>query len=153
MTSEPPQISILDARLAEIDSRLRTIQDGLVVDEPALRDARPRAPLPPPIEVPEPGAPTAPAELVHELRRLSDAHERVLAAVRELLAADEGAARSPEPTALHAVRVAVGPLASTDALRAFEHALADVPGVRTVELRGYQGTDHAVVEVQLGPRP
>ncbi len=47
------------------------------------------------------------------------------------------------------MRVAAGPLASPDALRAFERALADVPGVRTVELRGYQGDDRAVVEVQL----
>ena len=98
-----------------------------------------------------PRAAAAPAELIDELRRLSDAHERLLAAVRELLASYEGAARTPEPTALHAVRVAAGPLASPNALRAFERALADVPGVRTVELRGYQGDDRAVVEVQLEP--
>jgi hypothetical protein len=167
MTPEPPQISILDARLAEIDGRLRTIQQGLVVDEPAPPEQAPRTSLPPPIEVPGPAAsppqPLTPAALLDELRRLADAHgrladaherlanahERLLASVRELVGSYESGRRSPEPTPLHAVTVAVGPLGSSDGLRAFERALADVPGVRAVELSGYQGADRAVLDVQL----
>jgi len=39
VTAGQPQLSILDARLAEIDERLRTIQTGLA-DDRAEPDAR-----------------------------------------------------------------------------------------------------------------
>lgn len=51
--ADEPQISILDARLAEIDRRLRTIQTGLADDVGAGPESGDQ--LPPRIAVPEPG--------------------------------------------------------------------------------------------------
>ena len=55
MAADEPQISILDARLAEIDRRLRTIQTGLAVDAGSEPESEAR--FPPKIAVPEPGGP------------------------------------------------------------------------------------------------
>jgi hypothetical protein len=148
MSSEPPQISILDTRLAEIDTRLRTIQDGLIPGAPEapgeggkLHLAGPSDPKPPEI-----------AELIEELRQLADTHERLLTATRGLIASHQPApAHRSEPADL--LDISVGPLHSTHALRAFAQALGEIPGVRTVDLRGYQGGDRAILDVQLEPRP
>jgi len=112
MSDEPPQISILDARLAEIDRRLRTIQTGLVGEQPSaaggesLAAERPAAEpepepepaerglshpepsassiaLPPRVEVPEP--PPAPASAEPEAAADLVAELRELAAVHERL--------------------------------------------------------------------
>ncbi len=140
MSSQPPQISILDARLAEIDDRLRTIQDGLVTDaDEAIEGA---APAPVSSEL---------ASLIDELRALSDTHERLLMTTRELLASYEGAPAAPAGGG-DRVDISVGPLASTDALREFAQALGELAGVRAVDLRGYEGGDRAILEVQLEPR-
>lgn len=110
---EPPEISILDARLAEIDKRLRTIQTGLVTDAAAPADATVTASapaatertatehpseLPPRVEVPEPGSSDAGlralptpaadqslAEAVDELRELAVTHANLLGSMRVLL--------------------------------------------------------------------
>jgi hypothetical protein len=111
-----PDQSILDARLAEIDRRLRTIQSGLLTSEnPAPTDgAAPTsdrtaaAPAPvTPIRPPAGPAPPAPAvrdddladagRLVAQLQQLTAAHERLLGSSRELLTgfADAVAATRP----------------------------------------------------------
>jgi hypothetical protein len=46
--------------------------------------------------------------------------------------------------------VSAGPFESTDGLRAFERALADMAGVREVMVREYAGEDRAIVDVRLG---
>jgi hypothetical protein len=149
--------SILDARLAEIDRRLRTIQTGL---EPAARAAQaaqaaqavqaervPQAVVPPEAApVPKRLADAAPSEagaLVAQLRALLDAHERLLASARELTDRREPAAPGPS------VSVSAGPFASTDALRRFERALQTLPDVRSAVVREYEGADRAIVDVQL----
>ena len=94
--ADEPQISILDARLAEIDRRLRTIQTGLADDVGAAPESgnglRPR------IAVPEPGArpapdPDAPDEdtglVIAALRGLISDHARLLDAMGEVLASGE----------------------------------------------------------------
>jgi hypothetical protein len=43
----------------------------------------------------------------------------------------------------------VGPFDRLEAVRRFERALADVPGVAEVHLRGYEGIDRAIVDVRL----
>ncbi|HEY5188997.1 MAG TPA: hypothetical protein VII87_08195 [Solirubrobacteraceae bacterium] len=201
MSDVPPQISILDARLAEIDKRLRTIQTGLVTDEraaPAPDRGTPRAgtraapetpeasrapdtvetpALPPRVEVPEPGAtlhavpPPPPGDAqpgdaqpgdalvdaIDELRELATSHHSLLASMRSLLGDYEHAlaeARSASAPAPHGdlaqpLTVTAGPFASTDAVRSFERALASLPGVSAVELRGYEGGDRAIVDVHL----
>jgi hypothetical protein len=136
MSSQPPQVSILDARLAEIDDRLRTIQDGLTDESPA------REPAARPV-------PRALAdEVLGELRGLVEAQERLLHSVRELLRADEPAAGPDDPARLG---LSVGPLRSPEQLRAFENALVDLPAVDAVALRGYEGGDRAVLDVELRP--
>jgi hypothetical protein len=84
VTAGQPQLSILDARLAEIDERLRTIQTGLA-DDRAEPDApcltAVQAALPPRVELPrlthEPAA-----DLIAELRALAAIQERLLASLR-----------------------------------------------------------------------
>ncbi len=94
--ADEPQISILDARLAEIDRRLRTIQTGLADDVGAGLESGDR--LPPRIAVPEPGAspdpePEAPEDdigpVIAALRGLISDHARLLDAMGEVLASGE----------------------------------------------------------------
>lgn len=214
MTDEP-QISILDARLAEIDRRLRTIQTGLADDVGA--EADPRHGLPPKIAVPEPSdrpepaaarpvalAPPVPkvavahdaspdenaALVVAELRRLVSDHGRLLDAMGELLAAGErllaraevsatagdrsrspvgaapGGSASPEAPAPGGsasseapapggspsqVTVVAGPFARLETVRDFERTLGTLPDVASVQARGYEGGDRAVLDVHLSP--
>jgi len=158
-----PEKSILDARLAEIDRRLRTIQSGL---EPAAHAAReaPAAVVPPetareaPAAVVPPEAAPVPKRLGADARALEDvvarlaalveAHERLLACAREL--ADRGQAADPGAT----VSISAGPFASTEALHRFERSLQTLPEVRAVAVREYEGADRAIVDVHLSePTP
>jgi hypothetical protein len=59
------------------------------------------------------------------------------------------APRAPETPAAIEVDVTAGPFADTAEVREFERALAQLPGVREVSLRGYQTGDRAILEVQL----
>lgn len=154
---EPPQISILDARLAEIDTRLRTIQDELAPDAGESVDAgqervsaRPAAG-----SASTQPARTDMAELIEELRQLSDTHEQLLSTTRSLIVSYEStlAESARGSTAPDRVDISVGPLHSTEALRAFAQALSEIAGVQTVDLRGYEGGDRAVLDVQLEAGP
>jgi hypothetical protein len=140
-----PEKSILDARLAEIDRRLRTIQSGLAPASQAERQAR--APVVPPEAAPVPKRLTGDASelagLVARLTALVEAHERLLTSAREL--ADRREPARPGPS----LSVSAGPFASTDALRRFERALQTMPEVRSAVVREYEGADRAIVDVQL----
>jgi hypothetical protein len=150
-----PDKSILDARLAEIDRRLRTIQSGLA---PAVEAAAAQRPSPAPVVVPE-AAPVpkrlsdAPpdreaGELVAQLRALVDAHERLLASARERL--DGRALAAAESW----VSVSAGPFSHTEALRRFEGSLRALPEVREVVVREFEGEHRAIVDVHLAePTP
>jgi hypothetical protein len=156
---DEPEISILDARLAEIDRRLHSIQTTLVEDEPPA-ELSPRVAVPgdrlgPPATVTAlPADARAAAQLITRLRELTAAQEGVLASMRQLLgtvqrvsvasAGQEGAPGTASPLA-----VSAGPFASTQALGLFRAALEALPGVRSVELRGFEGGDRAVLEVHL----
>ncbi|MGO9959740.1 MAG: hypothetical protein ACLP50_27810 [Solirubrobacteraceae bacterium] len=157
--SEP---SILDARLAEIDRRLRMIQSGL---EPAVdreqRDGHRQVEAPagpaagdvaPP---PSRAADVAPTPAVHESAgpavaadELAAVHERLLGSARELEAALARASR-----AAGAISVSAAPFESSEAVRRFGRALAELPDVRDVAVREYQGEDRVVFEVQLRSQP
>jgi hypothetical protein len=60
---------------------------------------------------------------------------------------------APDPRPAAAGRddltVSVGPFATIEALREFERALAGLPGVREVAVRAFEGSDRAIVDVQL----
>ena len=149
MSTEQPQVSILDARLAEIDDRLRTIQDGLTED--GLEGGSGSAPAPTFVPVSGVAAVPAPAladDVVDELRALAGTQERLLHAVRELVRAHAPAAGGDDPSRLG---LSVGPLRDPEELRAFERAVSELPGVDAVALRGYEGGDRAVLDVQLRP--
>jgi hypothetical protein len=45
--------------------------------------------------------------------------------------------------------MSAGPFPSIEALHDFEAALARVRGVRDVVVRGYEGTDRAIIDVRL----
>lgn len=167
-----PQPSILDARLAEIDRRLRTIQSGLTPADhpaPAAGDAPSRA---------EGAAFAGPSlddelrraeALVRELRQLTAVHERLLNSSRELLSTFAGTlARRPEPrsspgavppsegpsdassaAARMPLSVVAGPFADTAAVRRFEQALTELSEVREVAVREYAGGDRVVLDVHL----
>ena len=153
-----PQDSILDARLAEIDRRLRTIQSELATTDDPPRSVDERSPAPAAATSPSPGLPGELAEagrLVAQLHELTAAHERLLTSSRELLAAfsDALANAQPRPAEPAApIGVAVGPFADTAALRRFEESLSVLPEVRSVVVREYAGTDRVIVDVLLsGP--
>ncbi len=210
---QPPQISILDARLADIDRRLGAIQTGLLdrqetpagpIAEPALppadvpprveipepavppadvplrveipEPAVPPADVPPRVEIPEPAVPPADvpprveipeppaarvsglreatAETVAELHELSVAHGRLLESLQRLVGSYERTltrSEQPPPTPATPTQfsVSAGPFASTEALHRFECTLAQIPEVRDVQVRGYEGEDRAIVDVHL----
>jgi hypothetical protein len=78
---------------------------------------------------------------------------RLLAAMRELMTGYEIAlahiAAGPAGTASAAVTVAAGPFTGIEMLEHFEQALRTLPQVADVAVRGYEGADRAIVEVQL----
>jgi len=132
--------SILDARLAEIDRRLRTIQSGLAPATQAEAEPRDPEPVVPPEAAPVPkrlSDASAAADLIAQLRTLVEAHERLLAR----------ATAPPEQT----VGVSAGPFANTEALRRFEQSLWALPDVRAVTVREYEGADRVIVDVHLAP--
>jgi hypothetical protein len=85
------------------------------------------------------------AKLVSAMRDLLDAYGWTL---RQLpVDPDPQPAGEPPPVAM-----SVGPFTNTAAVRAFEHELLRLPGVRGVTLRGYEGENRAMFDVQLsGP--
>jgi hypothetical protein len=152
-----PEQSILDARLAEIDRRLRTIQSGLAPGDDLERTGQDEAiaapPSPPALrdELAEAG------RLVARLHELTAAHDRLLASSRELLTAFADALAGAQPTSADprraeprpAIGLAAGPFADTAALRRFKDALSALPDVRAVAVREYAGTDRVIVDVHL----
>jgi hypothetical protein len=161
------------AHLAELDRLLHDVQSELDPDrEPrpvlvtaAIPDAPapPPPPEPPPIpepppppSVPEPPPPPPPPDPVldatPQLQALTELAERLTAATRELLAGYEHMLAPtppgrPEPAA--PVTLSAGPFANIEALHEFEEALSRMPRVRDVAVRGYEGTDRAIIDVRL----
>ena len=173
--SEPSSgASELDARLAEIDRRLRSIQAELVPERERaeVAAATGSGPDPPVVEPPVVDPPTAavepavvesavvgppvfePDDPIRALAALTELQERLLGSIRELLSAYETVfARlrqvGPEAT-VHEFTVSAGPFTTTGALREFEQRLSGISGVREVTVRSYEGEDRAIVDVRLG---
>lgn len=168
-----PEPSILDARLAEIDRRLRMIQSGLepvrdapgapgdpVAEPPPLMtDSLPPAPLPPlsliarrlapPPASPPPVPPDSRDEeiavLTARLSELTATHERLLATTQDLLVEQADILARATPS----VSVAAGPFADTRALQEFQHAVNGLPQVREVAVREYVGSESVILDVHL----
>ena len=143
---------------------------------PPLESAPP-SPAPAPLAAPESGlSPAGAGEAAPEpqLRAFSQLAARLLASMRELLDGYEQflvpiptvtppppppppppvattcpPARPPEDPG---VTVAAGPFSSLEAVREFEQAVSRLPGVQDVAVRGYEGSDRAIIEVRLGQK-
>jgi hypothetical protein len=148
-----PEPSILDARLAEIDRRLRTIQSELapVPDAEPTEEPVAEAPVaerdPEPLRLVEPAEP-ADSGRAAQLAELLEAHERLLELHRELLSQyAEVLERRADESAT--VSVTAGPFTTAGTVREFERALASLPGVSAVTVREYLGDDRVQVDVRL----
>ena len=129
--------------------------------EPPPQPPTPEPPPPqPPTEppaVPEPPPIPAPAlDSRHQVEALTELSERLVASMRELLVGYErvlapasGRRPEPAPPASAPVTLLAGPFPSIEALREFEAALSHLRGVRDVTVRGYEGTDRAIIDVRL----
>ncbi|HEX4280020.1 MAG TPA: hypothetical protein VHZ27_04590 [Solirubrobacteraceae bacterium] len=120
---------------------------------PPAEPPLPPEPVPPPIPEPPPPPPIPEPALDAgvQIRALTELSERLIASMRELLDGYERVLTLPhrrraEPTG---VTMSAGPFASIEALHDFEAALARVRGVRGVVVRGYEGTDRAIIDVRL----
>jgi hypothetical protein len=141
----------LEAGLAEIDRRLREIQDELVGARlVALDRASGRAgPLATVLQRARSRPPSAdPAELapeVEDLRRqvdaLSELRDRLMASVRELLDGYEAAVAG--------LTISAGPFSSVEAVQSFERKLSELQDVAEVSLRAYEGENRAIFDVHL----
>jgi hypothetical protein len=165
-----PEPSILDARLAEIDRRLRMIQSGLEPVREAAAAADPVAePPPPPLPMSDPLQPSPPTSLIARrlapppppgpadtrddeiavltarLSELTAAHERLLATTQDLLIEQADVLARATPS----VSVAVGPFTDTRALQGFRHAVSGLPQVREVAVREYVGSEGVILDVRL----
>ncbi len=128
------------------------------IPEPPPPPPVPGPPPPPPAEPPVPAEPPPPPPIPEpaldagvQIRALIELSERLIASMRELLDGYERVLtlphrRRPEPT--H-VSMSAGPFPSMEALHDFEAALSRVRGVRDVVVRGYEGTDRAIIDVRL----
>ncbi|HEV3389580.1 MAG TPA: hypothetical protein VG057_11245 [Solirubrobacteraceae bacterium] len=128
------------------------------IPEPPPPPPVPGPPPPPPAEPPVPAEPPPPPPIPEpaldasvQIRALIELSERLIASMRELLDGYERVLtlphrRRPEPS--H-VSMSAGPFPSIEALHDFEAALARVRGVRDVVVRGYEGTDRAIIDVRL----
>jgi hypothetical protein len=84
---------------------------------------------------------------------MTEAHSKLLSAMRELLDAYgltlQHLPPAPTESTMTGVSVSAGPFTSTAAVHRFERELAGIPGVREVTVRGYEGENRAMFDVQL----
>jgi hypothetical protein len=156
-------MATLEQRLADIDRRLREMQSELATEDVADTAAQDSPPAPPrgqrsgPLaeilrrgvrrgSEPQPEADHADAHRGEAREPEAELAARLLAATRELL---EGYERVLSRGRSTEVAISAGPFSSTAALRDFERTLGSLPGVRDVAVRGYEGPDRAIIEVQL----
>ena len=162
-----------DSYLSEIDRRLEAIQAELRPGQPRPKEPSPRRGRSGPLAAilqradssaaakpGEPVGPTAPSQssepsaLVAQLLAMSELQARLIVAIEELVELCESQIRDSPSAALPSatgdeLSLSAGPFAGTEAVRAFERALAELPGVRQVEVRGYEGVDQAVFAIEL----
>jgi hypothetical protein len=144
-------------------------------DAPAHASPEPPPPPAPPPPVSETPAPPPPVreepgarlqldqsrerlqDLEQQLDALSTLRDKLLTSIQELLdgyqavvQAHPSPARQRTRSASAKVTLSAGPFSSLSAVHAFERAVAALPGVDEASLRGYEGENRAIVDVQLG---
>lgn len=113
------------------------------------RELRQRAPR---LFPPQPPAPRQPQPQPEADPRLEAMCARLLRSMQELLAGYEialGHVAARPDSGDAAVTLAAGPFSRVEMVAEFERALAGLPHVAEVALRGYEGSDRAIIEVQL----
>jgi hypothetical protein len=135
-----------------MDQMLRDVQSDLAPDReprPPLDPEAPEAAIPdPPVPPPQPPVPDPALDAHLQIKTLTELSDHLIASMRELLDGYERVLALPERRSAH-VTVSAGPFANIDALHEFEAALSHLRGVRDVVVRGYEGTDRAIIEVRL----
>jgi hypothetical protein len=97
----------------------------------------------------QPSPEAASPEFAHELETLTELHRQVLDWIHELIAAYEAAlARRPRPP-VPELTMSAGPFTTNEAVEEFVAAIKTLPGVSQAAVRGFEGTDRAIIEVQL----
>ena len=155
----PRPVLVSEAALAIPDPPAPAPPPPAPLPEPPPQPPTPEPPPPPPPAeppaVPEPPPIPAPAlDPRHQVEALTELSERLVASMRELLVGYErvlapASGRRAEPAAPAPVTLLAGPFASIEALREFEAGLSHLHGVREVTVRGYEGTDRAIIDVRL----
>lgn len=85
-----------------------------------------------------------------ELDSLPVLHEQLLRTIGDVLDTYETVLAGLSSRAAPAdVTVSAGPFSSIAAVRAFERELAELPGVSEVTLRGYEGTNRAIIDILI----
>jgi hypothetical protein len=181
MSDTSPRAVDLEVALAEIDRRLREIQDELAAASPlptppaakpehrgrsgpladllqrAASTRRTVAAVREQVRAESSPGPTPDAE--HQAQVLREVRNDLHGSILELLdrytaalAASLESGSASEPTELGGeATISAGPFASIDSLRAFEQALAAIPSVQEVTRRGFEGASRAILDVRLAP--
>jgi hypothetical protein len=153
MPEPDSEVTSFETRLEAMDRRLRELQAELAPRPPAILDG-------PPVESPAgvPGIGRSAAESDRpptQVEVLAELYGKLVASMRELLGgyelvAEQLLAPPPAPDGDSAqVALSAGPFAGTAALRDFQQALSQLPGVEAVALRGYEEDNRAIIDVQL----
>jgi|HubBroStandDraft_6_1064221.scaffolds.fasta_scaffold509264_1 hypothetical protein len=112
---------------------------------------------------PDQSASSESAELLAHVKAMTETQTRLLAASERLLEAFARMLESPSepasppglftpttpPPQRAGVEIAAGPFADTESLREFERALERLDAVRRVTVRGFEGSDRAILDVEL----
>jgi hypothetical protein len=85
------------------------------------------------------------AAIARQVESMAEAQARLIAASERLLDRLDRLASGAS-----VVTMSAGPFGETEALREFERTIAELPGVGHVAVRGYEGADRAVLDVELG---
>lgn len=83
------------------------------------------------------------------LERLTALQANLLSSMTDVLAEFQHTLAQMQQPASAKLTVSAGPFTTIAAVHAFERDVARLPGVREVSLRGFEGDDQVVIEVQL----
>jgi hypothetical protein len=105
-------------------------------------------------EPPPPAHPAVQQRLARQVEELTEMHVGLLSSIVGAIDELQRAFANMPRVGATGLTVSAGPFMTTEAVRAFESELASLRGVREVTLRGYEGEDRAVIDVELSsPTP
>ncbi len=152
----PPPPSASEPRNAEPQAFEPPQAAETPAPEPPPAPPHTTEPAPPPVRP----APPTPPPARHALRQarlqsdprvdvLAELQSSLLTATRDLLDGYERASFTASERRANRVTISAGPFRGTESLHSFEQELSALPGVHGVDVRGYEGADRAIIEVEL----